>query len=293
MKGKERFEAIFRHLPPALVRELTGLLRGFDGSPRELRLRANGTSRIVFGGASYPLYTRLDGEMLTSVVDSVCRGSLYAYRDRLASGAIALAHGIRVAVVGEARYDGGRLVGIDGISSAVFRIPTDPTGVADGLYRDWLTAGGGNMLVCAPPLGGKTTVLRSLAGLIGSGSRPRRVVVVDGMCEFDPFDYSGASVDILRGYERGKGTELAFRMLSPEVMIVDEIASAADAAATRDAIGVGVPVIASVHGSSASDLMRRGYIASMIRDGCFGICAVIRSDSAGGFCISAPERLAV
>ena len=292
MNNSERLSSLARFLPPLLFRELLALRRCMRGEVRELRLRSSGISSVIIDGATYPLYTRLDGGMLEEITGLLCHGSLYAYRDSIAAGFLPAPFGVRVAVAGEARYDGGRLVGIDRISSLVFRIPGDRCDFADGLYRGWLELGCRNMLICAPPLCGKTSALRSLAGLIGSGRDARRVVVVDERLEFDESDYRGATVDILRGYRRSTGTELAVRLLSPEVILVDEIASRSDAAAVRSAVGVGIPVIATVHGGDIGDLMRRDFIAELIRDGCFELFTVITADG-GEFRASAVRKIAV
>lgn len=287
-----RVSGVLDCLPPPLVRELRGILRGTGSQMREVRLRAHGVSTVVLGGREYPLYTRVGADGLSSVLAAVCGGSVYAHRDEISDGSLALPSGVRVAVAGEAKYDGGHIVGVDKISSVLFRIPGGVCDFAPFLLDGWRENDCQNMLVCAPPMGGKTTALRALAGLIGSGEGRRRVVVVDERGEFDPADYKTASVDILRGYRRGRGTEIAVRTMSPGVIVVDEIASADDAAAVRLAVGVGVPVIASVHAACISDLLSRDFVAGLVRDGSFSLGTVITSVG-GKYVASAPTPLAV
>lgn len=290
IKENRRLHSIYRYLPDRLVRELSRLsaLSGYTLS--EIRLRGGALSQVVSERGTLPLYTRLREEEVAAVLRAACHGSLYAYRDKLSSGYIPLEYGVRVGVVGEARYEEGEVVGIDGVRSLVFRIPTGECDFAEELYREWLAADMRSMLICAPPAGGKTTALRALAGLIGSGRDARRVVVVDERCELDPLDYTGATVDILRGYRRGLGVEVAVRTASPEVLMVDEIASEGDADALRLAIGVGIPVIATAHGEDARDAARRGYIRSLIEDGCFDTAVSIRRER-GGFSLSSLSLL--
>ncbi len=279
-------------LPRALVRELCGVMRGCDSMLCELRLRAHGVSSVVLGAREFPLYYRIGADGLSGVLMAVCGGSLYAHRDGISSGSLSLPSGVRIAVAGEARYDGGTLVGVDGISSILFRIPGGVCNFAAELADGWRKCGCRNMLVCAPPMGGKTTALRALAGIIGSGFGSRRVVVVDERGEFDPTDYPTARVDILRGYRRGTGTVLAVRTMSPGVIIVDEIASVSDAEAVRLAVGVGVPVIASVHAATRGDLFARDFVAGLVRDGSFPLATVI-SREGGRFTATAPTPVAV
>ncbi len=269
-------------LPGELRRELEALVSG-GCEISELRLRAIGISQAVIGGRSYPLFYRATHGVLRDVLSRLCRGSLYAYRDSIADGYVSGEWGVRVGVVGEARYEGERAVGVDGVSSLCFRIPTGRCEVADGLYETWRSLGGGSMLIASPPAGGKTTALRALARLIGSGEQARRVVAVDERLEFIPEDYAGASVDLLRGYKRERGVELALRTMSPEIIMVDEIGSAQDARATETARGAGVSLIATAHARDLADARKRRYISEMLDGGAFDIFVRLWRDADGAY----------
>ena len=67
-------------------------------------------------------------------------------------------------------------------------------------------------------------------------------------------------VDVLRGYPRAKGIEIATRTLSPEVIFCDEIGSAEEAKAILSAQNSGVPLIATAHADSRETLFRRPNI---------------------------------
>ena len=84
-----------------------------------------------------------------------------------------------------------------------------------------------------------------------------RVVVVDERCEFDASDYKNTTVDIMRGYRRAEGVEIATRTLSAEVIIVDEIGTPEEAKSLLPLVGAGVPVIASLHASSLQEALGR------------------------------------
>lgn len=290
--GENPTSYVLCYLPGGMAREIIGIISGSRFLIREIRLRRNGVCTVVTNAGSFPLFSRLDGEAIEGVVARLCRGSLYAFLDSISAGYISLSHGIRVGVVGVAKYDGDRLVGVSEISALNFRIPHTAPDICADLYRDWLFTDMENLLILAPPSGGKTTVLRSLARFIGSGRLAKRVVVVDERYEFDPCDYRDSTVDILQGYRRGLGTEVAVRTMSPEVILVDEIASVEDATALRMALGVGVRVIATAHGTTPTSLLAREHLASLLRDGCFShFCNIKRVD--GEFLLSSPERIAV
>ena len=142
------------------------------------------------------------------------------------------------------------------------------------------------MLICSAAGEGKTTAIRSLARLIGSGKDRMRVVVVDERCEFDPEAYPDSEVDILRGYRRSLGVDIAVRTMSSEVLIVDEIGSTEDALAMMSAIGAGVRVIATSHGVSLADAMKREYVRKLVEGGLFDSVVMIRrSDGRFSFSI--------
>ena len=133
------------------------------------------------------------------------------------------------------------------------------------------------MLICSRAGEGKTTAIRALARLIGSGERPRRVVAVDERCEFDVSYYSDSHVDILRGYRRALGVDIAIRTMSAEVVMVDEISSHDDARAMLSSLGAGVTVIATAHASSLGDALKRDYIRELVDGGLFSsICVIER-----------------
>ena len=118
--------------------------------------------------------------------------------------------------------------------------------------------------------GGKTTLIRALCGLIGGSAK---CVVIDERREFIPEEYGGKCVDILRGYEKIKGIEIAKRTLCPEVIIIDELSGIGQAEALRACGRGGVSLIATVHAGSVDELYALGDVRRLIEDGYFGILA--------------------
>ena len=269
-------------LPSDVVSEIVGIsqsVRDFADTLSEIRLRAYGKSSLVISGKNYPLMTEVGADGVRECFEKISEGAAFARRDSVGVGYIPIGRGIRVGVGGVAAYDDGRLVGVGGISSLVFRLPASRCECAESLFLDWKRLGCENMLVVSPPLGGKTTVLRALARYIGSGADARRVVAVDARHEFDPEDYVGTTVDLLSGYRREVGIEVAVRTMSAEVIIADEIASIEEARAILGAVGTGVTVITGAHAASFSDIARRECLAPLTSSGAFDCAAVLRSDN--------------
>jgi stage III sporulation protein AA len=280
-------ETALSYLPGGLrayIEDFIESLRSPRESVNEIRLRCPGGSSLVLGGKNILFDRALDREEMRDVFKRICGGAVFAHREDVCRGFVALDGGIRVGVCGFAKYDGGQIVGVGDISALVFRIPTGRCSFAKELFKVWKTTGGG-MLICSGAGEGKTTAIRSLAGLIGSGDDARRVVVADERCEFLPSDYERMHVDILRGYKRALGVDIAIRTMSAEVIIVDEISSYEDARAMLASLGAGSSVIATVHARSLDDAMRRAYVKELIEGGLFESACIIKRRS-GAFSFS-------
>ena len=223
--------------------------------------------------------SKVSREEMEGLVKRLTDGALYAHRDSIASGYICLEGGLRVGVCGHARYDGERLVGVGDISSLIFRIPGGECAFGDEIYSAYLSGVRSGMLIYSPPGVGKTTALRHLAKAIG-GRGQLRVAVVDERLEFCESDYSGCDVDILRGYKRRQGIEIATRTMSPDVIIIDEIGGD-DAASIIDVLRCGIPIIATAHASSFEEIKAKRSIAPLISIGAFDLFVGIKREGGG------------
>ena len=247
-----------------------------ESSINEIRLRADGPVTLSVSGKNVSVAKGIGESAMRDIFKRVAGGAVFAHREDLCRGFITVGRGIRVGVCGHARYESGKIVGVGDISALVFRLPSAECSFAPRLYRLWRADMGG-MLICSAAGEGKTTAIRSLARLIGSGAGARRVVVVDERMEFDPTAYRDAQVDVLRGYRRSLGVDIAIRTMSAEILIVDEISTAEDADAMLSALGAGVTVIATTHARSLADAMRRDYVKRLVMGGLFdSVCIVKR-----------------
>ena len=78
-------------------------------------------------------------------------------------------------------------------------------------------------------------------------------------------------IDVMRGYPKAKAVELAVRTLSPEIIVCDEIGDESECRALLETAGSGVPIIASAHGKSLTDLLSRPQIKRLFENGVFEI----------------------
>ena len=254
------FENVIHYLPRSLADEIAYL------SPQkadELRLRLGGACSLTFDGKSIPLETTLDRADIDSIVKKMCDGSLYAHRETISNGYITLKNGVRVGICGRAVTEGGKIHGIYDINALCIRIPHDVYGIGEPIIRLMRASRySEGVLIYSAPGVGKTTLLRSLITSLAGGESPKRLAVIDTRGELGCRLPKGLCVDILSGYPKATGIEIAARTLNPEIIVCDEIgADTTEAAAIKAAHNCGVPLLASSHAKTLPELLRRTGIA--------------------------------
>ncbi len=270
----------FLCLPSRLQSELTQLRgTGLD----ELRLRADGICGAVRDRRELKLRTRLTRAEMAEILKKLCGGSLYAYADSIRQGFITLSGGVRVGVCGRAVTEKGSVVSVYDVTSLCLRIPHNVVGVGEPLAR-LIRAERAGVLVYSPPGVGKTTLLRSLIARLASGNEAMRLAVIDTRGELNPSQPSELSVDWLVGYPRGVGIEIAARVMSPELIVCDEIgADVQEAASIRAAHNCGVPLLASAHAADVRQLRARSGVAMLHEVGLFGYYVGIERTSGADY----------
>lgn len=261
---------ILASLPYRLVEEIRSRWTG--ERIEEIRLRRGRRASLTLSGRNVVLDTALEGAEIDGALTGMCSGSLYAYSDTINRGFISLPGGIRVGVCGRANCEGERMIGVHEISSLAIRIPHKARRVGevvcDLLHEFRRTRG---VLVYSPPGVGKTTLLRGVISLLSSGESPLRTAVVDTRGELT-FSMGGGDllVDVLSGYPRALGIEIATRTLSAQVIVCDEIGDYTEAMALVSSHNCGVPLIASAHAGSVEELLRRTGIMLLHEANIFG-----------------------
>lgn len=224
----------------------------------ELRLRLGRMSSVTVMGSNIPLSIKLcEGEM-RECVTALCKGSVYAHADTIRQGYIRFGRGIRVGICGTLASDGR---GVRDVSSLNIRIPHAIRGVCRRILPLCMGKNGlCSVLIYSSPGIGKTTLLRDIAAELGGRFMKRTAVIdsrgelyVDGM-------FDDTLCDVLIGYPKAVGIELATRTLSPEVIICDEIGDVDETRQILSAQNAGVPMIASAHASSMDQLLLRPNI---------------------------------
>ena len=99
------------------------------------------------------------------------------------------------------------------------------------------------------------------------------------------FDVEGEDLclDILKGYPRAKGVEIATRTLSAQLIICDEIGDTEEALSLISTHHGGVPLVATAHGGSVSEILRRTGLRLLHEARLFGAYVGINRDGYGDF----------
>ena len=204
------------------------------------------------------------------VIDRMSDGSYFKIEEIMRSGLVSLPYGIRCGVCGDVFVSGGLVKTLRSAEYLNIRIPTAI--ITDCSYAleyikssDYLTS----LLVISPPGNGKTTLLRSLIYNLSSPPHSKRVSVIDTNREFYIKGHNSGLADFLSGYPKSYGIGLAIRYMAPEYLVCDELGSSEEAEVISELHHTGVPLIASVHADSFSDLKYKKNIKIMLENGVF------------------------
>ncbi|CAM4232337.1 stage III sporulation protein AA [Paenibacillus tarimensis] len=301
-----------KHLLPAEIYQMLGKLPAeVLESLEEIRIREGRPLEIGFAGGYG--FTGESGWMGTNpreaykpsaeacrkLLERITNHSLYAMEEELRRGYITVAGGHRIGLAGRTVLEDGLVRGLRDVSGFNIRIARDLKGVADQLMPKLLDPIKGNLLsalIIAPPMQGKTTMIRDIARSVSYGRwgrsagrewPARKVGIVDERSEIaacvrgvPTFDV-GPRTDVIDACPKAEGMMMMLRSLSPELLIADEIGRMEDGAAIREAAHAGVAVMATAHAANFEDAARRPVLYSLLEDSAFDLLIELRRTAAG------------
>lgn len=248
----------------------------------EIRLRRNGITTITVDGKnrllsalgftdSPALAIKCSCGDIDDFIYKFCKGSVFHHEQTMLQGYV-INDGIRVGIGSAEKY----IADSDyNISSINIRIPRHIRGCGKELYSHICKNGfedGRGILVISGPGVGKTTLLRDLSISLSScdGFGIKRVCVIDERNEiYMDKVFENCCIDFISGIDKINGIERAARLLSPEIIICDEISGLDEANKITLQKNGGIVFIASYHADSKESALSKRYIRDMFEDGVF------------------------
>lgn len=279
MDSLNNFRKVIKYLPQNLSEPLKKMPMVTAKNINEIRIRTNrplsvssfGKNFFVTKNGSLTIHNSLgilcSREDITESFKAVCDYSVHSFEKEISMGFITIEGGNRVGLCGTAVGTNYNIEAIKYISSLNFRIAGQANSGGEEIYHKLFNKRPVSVLIIGEPLSGKTTILKNLCSILGE---KYRISIVDERSEIaavyhgEPQNKIGSFADVLDGYNKKNGIETAIRVLSPEIVVCDEIGGKSDCDAILDSVNSGVKFLASIHGKSFEELYIRENVRKII-----------------------------
>lgn len=233
----------------------------------EIRLRAGKQIALETVKGRFTLDKAVTVQDIGECIKTFCNYSLHSYEKEIKNGYITLKGGHRAGFCGTAVIKEGSLESVKDISSINLRIAREITGCGERLAGIVFGGNFRGLLIAGKPMSGKTTVLRDVCRIIGGRNK---LAVIDSRGEIGavyggvPQNDVGTFTDILNGYGKAEGIEIATRTLSPEYIACDEITG--EESSVHSCLNSGVKTLFTLHcgtpeQAKKSEIVKTGAIS--------------------------------
>lgn len=290
----KKFNEITDVLPSGIKNVLRYIPENIKAETYEIRIRQN-KPVTIFG--KYGIYfvkkdstvsavdfvgsLKVSGSDIKSVVSSLCGYSVYSHQNDITQGFVTFGNGHRAGFSGTAVYN-GTLTALRDIDGVNIRIAREFDNSADKLL-DLLTGKNfSGIIVAGEPCSGKTTVLRSFASKISSlyAYGYKKTVIIDERYEMG--NVNAVNCDVLRGFSKTDGIIHATRVLSPEIIVCDEITTVKEAEQIIRSCYTGVRFAVSVHIGNVKDIFQRPVSKILTDSSFFDYIVFLKNSSSAG-----------
>ncbi len=220
----------------------------------ELRLRIGKPLQVEYCGEITKALSPLGKEIMIeksdikTVVQNFTNGSFFSREVEIKEGFLTK-NGARLGVCGECGYLSGEISSISDITSLALRLPFQGK-IAPCVHSNLIAKSTFSTLVISPYGAGKTTFLKKI---LSAFPKNKKVFLCDERGEFLGATENLANVDTMRFAKKNKAFEIAIRLFSPHVIMIDEMFYCLDAGLLEKARMAGVAIYASFHGRNIED----------------------------------------
>lgn len=222
---------------------------------------------------------RINEEDFEYICDKLCSHSYHTNMSSLIDGYVTAKNGSRIGVSSTAVYKDDKIYSVKDIGSLNIRISHECRNCAKKIIDLTFRKSLPSIIVAGLPGCGKTTFLRDYARLISNGYSGvyKKVAIVDERKEIAADFDVGINTDILSGFGKAKGIEIATRTLSPDLIVCDEIGSIDELEKIRYSFSTGVNFAVSIHLKDAEDIFSNIMADELIKTGQFDFIIILKS----------------
>jgi len=295
METKE-FDEVLCYFPERIKTVLSAVSAAVKSSAYEIRFRSekpivlfanNGSNFLKIDSTVSTIDSKhsvvVSKEEIHRIVSSICGYSVYSHQNDIAQGFVTFGNGHRAGFCGTAIVNNGIITALRDIDSVNIRISRNFENAADELLEEISKNPQFNgIIITGAPCTGKTTVLKSFASKISSSYRFRymKTVLIDERYEMGA--NRGLNCDVLCGFPKSEGIMHAIRVLSPQIIICDEVTSTQEAEAVIKGCYTGVKFVVSVHIGTYEELFSRPVSRKLADSGFFNYAVFLDNAESPG-----------
>ena len=171
------------------------------------------------------------------------------------------------------------------VTSLNIRLPVvSPDIRAPGL--DNILFSGGGLLIAGAPNSGKTTLLRYCCRALSDGASGgyRKVCAIDERGELSGgggiYDL-GACTDVIAGRRKSEAILIALRLMSPDIIVCDEIGSCEETRSILEGLNSGVSFVATMHAAELGQLILRRQFRTLFDENVFSNVVFLSQERKG------------